>query len=194
MENLPCTRHKNQCLYTDHLICFRRACVSGSLIIILLMSKLTLRMLNRCPLVRKPRTRTHLTSVVLHSRVLGYRTQCSKQQSFTQELQEHGWRSPMGRRLCDAQKHMLQVHRSQLQVWWHHHLRSLKVTTGVTCAQAWKRQMKQSRAFPLQVPCQGPMADAHCGIPKVPTFISGIIMLLVMENKIWKKQRISNLF
>lgn len=72
-NNLPCMRHENHCFHTDHLICFRRAGVSGSLIIILLMNKLTLRMLNWCPLVRKPGTWMHLTSVVLHPRVLGYR-------------------------------------------------------------------------------------------------------------------------
>lgn len=52
MENLPCILHENQCFYTGHLICFHRACASGSLIIILLISKLTLRILNSCALVR----------------------------------------------------------------------------------------------------------------------------------------------
>lgn len=43
---LPLMSHRHQYFYTDQLICVPRACVSGSLIIILLMSKLTLRMLN----------------------------------------------------------------------------------------------------------------------------------------------------
>lgn len=42
---LPHMSHRHQYFYTDQLICVPRACVSGSLIIILLMSKLTLRML-----------------------------------------------------------------------------------------------------------------------------------------------------
>lgn len=96
--NLPWVSYRHLWFCTVQLICFPRACVSGSLIIILLMSKLTLGCLTHVPWLESQRFEHHPTSVVL-LHVFWMVTEHGFINS-TVCVQEHGWRSPRDKQGC----------------------------------------------------------------------------------------------